>query len=105
MSQTYSMRRALTSLGGSADLDADRLTFKWSGSGEGFRLYRFQLMADNATSAPIVDEPGLTETGLSLRALDPGTYFWRVGVRQFADQEITENWLPFEKIIIPAPER
>lgn len=105
MSQTYSMRRALTSLGGTADLDADRLTFKWSGSGEGFRLYRFQLMANTATGAPIVDEPGLTVSGLSLKALDPGTYFWRVGVRQFADEDTTENWLPFEKIIIAAPER
>ena len=52
-----------------------------------------------------MDEPGLTENGLSLRALDPGTYFWRVGVRQIADEDVTENWLPFEKIIITAPER
>lgn len=105
MTQTYSMRRALTGLGGSADADADRLTFKWSGSGEGRRQYRFQLMRDLVSSVPIVDEPGMTDSGLSLQALDPGTYFWRVGVRQFADEDVTENWLPFEKIIITAPER
>lgn len=105
MTQTYSMRRKLTGLGGSADTDADRLTFKWGGSGEGRRQYRFQLMRDGASKVPIVDEPGLTENGLSLRALDPGTYFWRVGVRQIADEDVTENWLPFEKIIITAPER
>lgn len=104
MTQTYSMRRALTSLGGSADVDADRLTFKWGGAGEGRRIYRFQLMRDSAKGVPIVDEPGLEGNGLAIRALDPGTYFWRVGVRQFTADEATENWLPFEKIIISAPE-
>ncbi|OYX91541.1 MAG: hypothetical protein B7Y74_14240, partial [Novosphingobium sp. 35-62-5] len=105
MTQTYSMRRALTALGGSAAVDADRLTFKWGGSGDGRRLYRFQLLRDSTSGVPIADEPGLESDGIALRALDPGTYFWRVGVRQFADGDVTENWLPFEKIIISAPER
>lgn len=105
MTQTYSMRRALTGLGGSANVDPDRLTFKWGGPGEGRRLYRFQLVRNQSNGVPIVDEPGLEGDGISLRGLDPGTYLWRVGVRQFADGEVTENWLPFEKIIITAPER
>ncbi len=110
MAQTYAMRRVLTGLAASASADADRVTFKWSGSGEGRRLYRFQLLRNapqgNAPQGDaVVDEPGLEDEGIALRALEPGTYYWRVGVRQFADGEQTENWLPFEKIIIAAPER
>lgn len=105
MAQTYAMRRVLTGLAASALADADRVTFKWSGSGEGRRLYRFQLVRDAPQGDAVVDEPGLEDEGIALRALEPGTYYWRVGVRQFAAGEQTENWLPFEKIIIAAPER
>ncbi len=108
--QTYAMRRKLTGLAASAAADADRMTFKWSGSGTGRRLYRFQLMRASAASplpigAPVIDEPGLEGEGITLGALGPGTYLWRVGVQQFGEDGITENWLPFEKIILAAPEK
>lgn len=102
--QTYAMRRKLTGLAASAAADADRLTFKWGGSGAGRRLYRFQLVRGSAGNTPVIDEPGLEGEGIALGALGPGTYLWRVGVQQFGEDGVTENWLPFEKIIIAAPE-
>ena len=102
--QTYAMRRRLTGLSASAAADADRMTFKWGGSGSGRRLYRFQLARNTTGGTPLIDEPGLEGAGITLGALGPGTYFWRVGVQQFGDDGITENWLPFDKIIIAAPE-
>lgn len=102
--QTYAMRRRLTGLSAAAAADADRMTFKWGGSGSGRRLYRFQLARDAKGTAMLIDEPGLESEGIALGALGAGTYFWRVGVQQFGDDGVTENWLPFEKIIIAAPE-
>ena len=102
--QTYAMRRRLTGLAASASADADRMTFKWGGSGSGRRLYRFQLASDMTGGLFLIDEPGLQSEGITLGALGPGTYFWRVGVQQFGDDGVTENWLPFDKIIVAAPE-
>jgi hypothetical protein len=102
--QTYALRRRLTGLAASAAADADRMTFKWGGPGSGRRLYRFQLARDAKDATPQIDEPGLESEGITLGALSPGTYYWRVGVQQFGDDGITENWLPFDKIIIAAPE-
>lgn len=103
--QTYAMRRKLTGLDASAAAEADRMTFKWGGSGAGRRLYRFQLVRGSADSTPVIDEPGLEGEGITLGALDPGTYLWRVSVQQFGPDGITENWLPFDKIIVAAPEK
>ncbi|MFM9937078.1 MAG: FecR domain-containing protein [Novosphingobium sp.] len=107
--QTYAMRRRLTGLTASAAADADRMTFKWGGQGSGRRLYRFQLARDAKGGTPLIDEPGLESDGITLGALGPGTYFWRVGVQQFGnaangDDQITETWLPFDRIIVAAPE-
>lgn len=107
--QTYAMRRRLTGLSASAAADADRMTFKWGGQGTGRRLYRFQLARDTMGGTPLIDEPGIEGDGITLGALGPGTYFWRVGVQQFGDaatgdDQVTENWLPFDRIIIAAPE-
>ena len=102
--QTYAMRRRLTGLAASAEADADRMTFKWGGQGSGRRVYRFQLTRDPKGSTPLIDEPGLEGEGITLGALGPGTYYWRVGVQQFGDDGVTENWLPFDKIIVAAPE-
>jgi hypothetical protein len=103
--QTFAMRRRLTGLSASAAAEADRMAFKWGGSGSGRRLYRFQLARDAKGSDLVIDEPGLEAEGITLGALGPGTYFWRVGVQQLGDDGVTENWLPFDKIIIAAPEQ
>lgn len=98
--QTYAMKRRLTGLRASAEGSFAAMRFRWSGAGEGVRVYRFQMMRGDQTTLPIVDEGGLGNEGLELRNLEPGTYHWRVGVRQFADGEMTEKWLPFEKLIV-----
>lgn len=98
--QTYAMKRRLTGLAASAEGDFAAMRFRWSGAGEGLRVYRFQMTREDQAALPIIDEGGLGEDGLELRNLDPGTYFWRVGVRQFMDGEMTEKWLPYEKLIV-----
>ncbi|WP_068071826.1 FecR domain-containing protein [Novosphingobium lentum] len=103
--QTYALRRALTGLSASAEGDPSAMRFKWSGAGDGRRIYRFQLARGSETALPTFDEPGLGPEGLVLHDLAPGTYFWRVGVRRFAGDGMTENWLPFEKLIVAAPEK
>lgn len=98
--QTYAMKRRLTGLSASADGDFSAMRFRWSGAGEGLRVYRFQMTREDKGALPIIDEGGLGPEGLELRNLEPGAYYWRVGVRQFSDGEMTEKWLPFEKLII-----
>lgn len=104
LTETYSMRRVLTGLAGSAEADDNGMTFRWSGDGEGRRLYRFQLVRDKNAGVPVVDEPGLESDAITLSNLSPGIYYWRVGVRQFSEAGVSENWLPFEKVTIAAPE-
>lgn len=98
--QVYSVRRVLTGLAAGAEQDADRLKFKWSGTGEGRRIYRFQMAMGDAKAPPMVDEPGLNATELSLSGIADGVYFWRVGVRQYEGGEMVENWLPFQKLTV-----
>lgn len=102
--QTYAMKRRLTGLKASAEGDFSAMRFRWSGAGEGVRAYRFQMARQTSDALPLVDEAGLGPEGLELHNLDPGTYYWRVGVRQFADGDMTEKWLPYEKLIV-APGR
>lgn len=105
LSQTFAMRRVLTGLSASAAMDADTMRFNWGGNGEGRRLYHFQIVRDAQDGVPLVDEAGLTDAGIMLKRLQPGVYFWRVGVRQTSGDDVTENWLPFEKFTVSAPEQ
>ncbi|HQS69070.1 MAG: hypothetical protein B7Y36_12900 [Novosphingobium sp. 28-62-57] len=102
--QTYAMRRILAGVTASAQADADSMRFAWGGSGEGRRTYSFQLGAADGKGAWLVDEAGLETSGIRLRRLGPGVYRWRVGVRQESGGEVVENWLPFEKLTVAAPE-
>jgi hypothetical protein len=45
----------------------------------------------------------MTRDGLTLRALPAGIYFWRVGLLQVEDGEVTESWTDPEKLTITAP--
>ncbi|HWJ68900.1 MAG TPA: FecR domain-containing protein [Sphingobium sp.] len=98
--QSYAMKRSLATLEASAQGDLALMRFRWSGAGEGRRAYRFQMAGDDPAALPIVDEGGLGEEGLEMRDLKPGTYHWRVGLRQYSDGEMIEKWLPFEKLIV-----
>jgi hypothetical protein len=102
--QTYAMHRRLTGLSASALAVADHMVFKWGGPGAGRRLYRFQLARDARGAYPVIDEPGLEGDGITLNGFGSGTFYWRVGVQQFGDDEVTETWLPYDKLIVAAPE-
>lgn len=105
MAQTFSMRRVLAGLTAAATSDADTMRFAWGGEGEGRRIYHFQLGLIEEGRPLLIDEAGLLQEGIALRDLGPGVYRWRVGVRQVTNEGIVENWLPFEKITVAAPER
>ncbi|MGD9812072.1 MAG: FecR domain-containing protein, partial [Sphingobium sp.] len=100
MPQTYAMRRVLTGLEASTEVDEDGYRFRWSGSGSGKRIYHFRLRPDRTGAPPLIDEPGLTAGQVTLSDLPPGKYFWRVGVTQYSDGEESVNWLPEQSLIV-----
>lgn len=104
MPATYSFKRQLSTLGGSADAGDFGYRFKWFGEGEGKRFYRLQIVKDDKSSIPIIDEAGLSTDTVTLSDLADGEYFWRVGVIQFSDdpedREAIEKWTDFEKLTV-----
>lgn len=105
LTQTYSMKRRLSTLGGAIEKSDDgRFAFKWFGDGKGERLYRFQIATAADFAAPLVDETGLQGKDIAISQLSPGDYFWRIRVLQFGDGEIGENWTAPEKLIVSKPE-
>ncbi len=105
LSETYGIRRQLTALGASAGaLGPGQYQFKWFGAGSGRRVYRFQLLAKAEDRIPMIDETGLEKTEMLLSGLTPGVYFWRVGVRQFGENGMSESWTPPEKFTISPSE-
>lgn len=101
---TFSFKRVLSTISGTAGQGDFGFRFKWAGEGSGTRLYRFQLVAGDKAAVPMVDEAGLTADVLTLSDLPDGDYFWRVGVTQFTgdpeDPEPVEKWTEFEKLTV-----
>lgn len=104
MPETYSFKRQLSTVGGSADAGDFGYRFKWFGEGEGERFYRLQILKDSKSSIPIIDEAGLSAGTVTLSDLADGEYYWRVGVIQFSsdpdDPEAIEKWTDFEKMTV-----
>ena len=104
MPATYSFKRQLSTVGGSADAGDFGYRFKWFGEGEGQRFYRLQIVKDSKTAIPIIDEAGLSTDTITLSDLVDGEYYWRVGVTQFSDdledREAIEKWTDFEKLTV-----
>lgn len=104
MPVTYSFKRQLSTLSGSAGKGDFGYRFKWGGAGSGKRTYRFQLMLGSINAVPIVDEVGLTRDVFTLSDLPDGEYFWRVGVTQYSsdpdDNEVFQKWTDFEKLTV-----
>ncbi|WP_339823232.1 FecR domain-containing protein [uncultured Parasphingorhabdus sp.] len=104
MPATYSFKRQLSTLGGSADAGDFGYRFKWFGAGEGQRFYRLQILKDSKTAIPILDEAGLSTDTVTLSELPDGEYYWRVGVTQFSsdpeDPKAIEKWTDFEKLTV-----
>jgi hypothetical protein len=104
MPASYSFKRQLSTLSGSADQGDFGFRFKWTGAGSGKRVYRFQLIRGNIEAVPLVDEAGLTSDVLTLSDLPDGEYFWRVGVTQYSsdpeDKDVFQKWTDFEKLTV-----
>ena len=56
MPSTYSFKRSLNTVSGSAEQGDFGYKFKWFGEGSGKRLYRFQLLRNSKAAVPMVDE-------------------------------------------------
>jgi predicted phage tail protein len=97
---TYTFKRRLNSISGSAGAADDGWVFKWGGQGRGIIRYNFQLFRGNTDGTAFVDEAGLSAQQIILSELPDGDYYWRVGAIQYADGETSTNWTPFEKIIV-----
>ncbi|MFT3965072.1 MAG: peptidoglycan-binding protein, partial [Sphingobium sp.] len=78
--------------------------FRWRASGAGRLQYRFQLAREGEEGAPLIDELGLTERGLVVTDLPPGSYSWRVLTSQFVDGEVNQKWSPAQTLTISADE-
>lgn len=104
MPATYSFKRQLSTLSGSADAGDFGYRFKWTGAGSGKRTYRFQLILGSVDAVPMVDEAGLTKDVLTLSDLPDGDYYWRVGVTQYSsdpeDEDVFQKWTDYEKLTV-----
>lgn len=105
LAQSYGFKRRLASLHASVDAAKDGYRFRWWGSGNGKRRYRFQLLSDTPGAPPIVDRVGLEQDMLTLYRLAPGVYHWRVGLSQIEADDIVETWTNPEKLTIAGPSR
>jgi hypothetical protein len=103
--QSYAFKRRLASLHAAVDAADDGYRFRWWGSGNGARRYRFQLLGDTPGTPPIVDRVGLEQDALTLHRLAPGVYHWRVGLLQIESDDTVETWTNPEKLTIAAPTR
>ncbi|ATQ43311.1 FecR domain-containing protein [Caulobacter mirabilis] len=97
----YAFERALNTL----DLQAPQASgekrrrqylFRWTVSGAGERVYRFQLVREG-DPVPVIDEIGLTEPQITVTDLPAGAYSWRVMSRTFARGRFVEKWAPAQK--------
>jgi len=66
--------------------------FRWEGEGEGPNEFRFQLRSEDADAPPVFDLAGLTEARVSLTALAPGTYSWRVRTTRYVSGRRLDVW-------------
>jgi len=104
MPATYSFKRQLSTLSGSAGKGDFGYRFKWAGAGKGKRVYRFQLLLNDKNAIPVIDEAGLTKDVITLSDLPDGEYLWRVGVTQYSsdpeDKDVFQKWTDFEKLTV-----
>jgi len=104
MAQSYSFQRRLASIRGTVEA-ADGYRFRWAGAGGGVRRYHFQLRRDTPQGPLVVDEVALARDTLTLQRLKAGVYYWRVGLAQLEDGDVTESWTEPEKLTITDPSR
>lgn len=79
---------------------ADGFLFKWLSEGEGSTFFAFQLWREGQQGSLLVDETGMTETGLVLTGLEPATYVWRVAAMQAVEEGLLKVWGTEQKLTV-----
>lgn len=74
--------------------------FRWIAAGDGVRSFRFQLFSGTEPVSPVVDQPGLTDSQLTLTDLPPGAYSWRISAVRFKNGTYTERVGPLQPLQI-----
>lgn len=94
LADTFGFRRRLTKINAAETGNQTGGAFRinWVSQGSGATVYRFQLFDEKNRDIPMVDEPGLETSGISLTNLPPGTYSWRVGMRQNSPEGVIDTW-------------
>lgn len=96
---TVAFRRRLATATQAAVAGDDGYVFRWIGTGDGVRRYRFQLKREGGQSY-LVDEAGLAGSSIVLSTLPPGRYLWRVGTTTHSTEETDTDWTPFESFAL-----
>ncbi len=94
LSDTFAFRRRYMEIGATeaSAPTGDTFQINWIDQGATNTIYRFQLFAADDAAIPLVDEPGLEATGITLTNLPPGTYRWRVNMRQNTADGPVDIW-------------
>ena len=102
LSEVYSFRRKRLDV--AADVAESPLEggylFKWLPEGEGQTFFAFQMWRDGDLETMIVDETGMSETGIVLTNLQPGAYQWRVAAMQADEDGLLKIWGPEQKLTV-----
>lgn len=101
-SETTSFRRKRLGVAAEAGQSplADGFLFKWLAEGEGQTFFAFQLWRDGEDGPLLIDETGMSETGLVLTGLAPGTYVWRVAAMQAVEEGLLKVWGADQRITV-----
>ncbi len=100
MPATFAFKRRLNGVSATAGQSDEGYVFRWAGDGEGTQRFHFQLFRNATDSVAMVDEAGLASDRISISDLPKGDYFWRVGIVQYLDNEVSINWTPMEKLSV-----
>jgi len=96
---TVAFRRRLATATQGAVAGEQGYVFRWVGTGDGVRRYRFQLRRED-NPAFLVDEAGLAGSSIVLSELPPGRYLWRVGTTTHSAEETDSDWTAFESFAL-----
>nr|WP_246438906.1 FecR domain-containing protein [Novosphingobium piscinae] len=101
--RTYAFDRVLNAVAGSATAEGRRYRFKWTSAADGTPQFRFRLVRKDRPDLPIVDEALGTAREISVTALRPGEYSWRVlSLVPFRDR-IVATWSAEQGFEVTAP--
>jgi hypothetical protein len=96
---TIAFRRRLATATQGAVAGPDGYVFRWIGSGDGERRYRFQLRREDDPEF-LVDESALAGSSIILSSLPPGRYLWRVGTTTHSAEETDSDWTAYESFVL-----